>query len=208
MADTPLEELIERAIESRLRDLFTAGVGTVVSYDASAQRADVRLGMRRWAPSAEGAPVALEVPILPSVPVLLPRTGSAIVTFPVPAGTRGLVIFLDVPAGQWIRTGEVSDPDDLRLHHPTSAVFIPGVYPDPESTAQGSVDAWVVEAPEIHLGHPAALHVAIAELVATELSAIQTTLSTANAPSGGGPVTYGTPYSPGDVASTLVKVRE
>jgi len=95
------------------------------------------------------------------------------------------------------------------MHHPTSAVFIPGVYPDPDPAAQGSVNAWVCEAPEIHLGHPSALHVAIAELVASELDKIQTALNSANAPGGsGGPVTYGSPYVPGDVASTLVKVRE
>lgn len=46
--------------------------------------------------------------------------------------------------------------------------------------------------------------VALATSVKAELTKLQTTLSSAVAPSGGGPVTYSVPYSPGNVAATKV----
>jgi hypothetical protein len=46
----------------------------------------------------------------------------------------------------------------------------------------------------------------MSNLVLTELQKIQTTLNSATAPSGGGPVTYGTPYVPASVAASKVKI--
>lgn len=49
--------------------------------------------------------------------------------------------------------------------------------------------------------------VALANLVSNELTKIQTTLGTAVAPAGGGTVTYGTLYVPGNVAASKVKAE-
>lgn len=57
--------------------------GSIVSYDAASQTATVQ---PLYKPIHNGQPV--NMPQLFEVPVDLPRTGSAAVTFPIPAGTR------------------------------------------------------------------------------------------------------------------------
>ena len=93
------------------------------------------------------------------------------------------------------------------MHHPTSAVFIPGLYPDTESLDVATEpDTMILDADTIKLGATASFHVAIAEAVRGELDKIAAALNSANAPNGGGPVTYGSAYVPADVNSTRVKV--
>lgn len=123
----PSESDIADAREDALRlDLETAFPARVQSYDGSAQTADLVPLVRRQVPQPDGSHTMEELPVLPCVPVLFPRMGSAFVSLPVAAGDTGLVIVCSGAIGHWrAGDGEVSDPGDLRRHHPSHAVFLP-----------------------------------------------------------------------------------
>lgn len=193
---TTVQEVIARALESRLLDVWTATAGEVVTYDATARKADVRPTLRRPIFSKDGELVQEDLPIIPAVPVLFLRAGSTLITFPISSGTTGLLIFLHLPVDNWLVKGEASDATDLRLHHPGSAVFLPGLSPDTNATSQGADPALVLESTAIKLGANATAFAARADLVATELGKIATAITG-----------LGGSYTPAGVAASKVKVE-
>ena len=196
MPKTTVQEVIARALDSRLLDVWTATAGAVVSYDATARKADVRPVLRRPIPDEEGEIVQEDLPTIPAVPVLFARAGSTLITYPIAAGDTGLLLFLHLPVDGWLVKGEVSDATDLRLHHPGSAVFLPGLAPDTATTTQGTDPALVIQAGAIKLGAAATAYAARADLVAIELGKIQTAIAA-----------VGGAYTPAGVAASKVKVE-
>jgi hypothetical protein len=71
-----------------------------------------------------------ELPKLPNVPVLFPRSAAFSATWPIAKGDTVLVVFCSSAIGNWRESGDVADPGDLRRHDLSHAVAIPGVAPD------------------------------------------------------------------------------
>lgn len=182
-------EVIRRAIESRLGDVFTALPAQVKAYDGATQTADLILVVRRPLPSGEESePVYEDLPILPNVPVLFPRGGGGTVaiTWPLEPGDHVLVIFTTWSVAGWRVSGQVSDPLDGRAHHPGSAVALPGLAPSSQPLSQGSTPALVLEGSEIRLGKDAADFLAIAPKVMANLNIIKDAISGAAVTAGDG----------------------
>lgn len=130
MPETPtLAEVIRRAWDARMLDVHTSMPGMVVSYDAATQTADVQPMLRRPMRDQDGERVVEELPVVPGVPVLFPRTASAFVSLPIAAGDFVLLAFCEGSIDAWRGTGDVADPGDERRHNLSHAVAIPGVYP-------------------------------------------------------------------------------
>ncbi len=87
--------------EEILSSLHCALPGTVVSFDASAQTAEiqpaVKTGSMIW-------------PLLSDVPIFMP------VPFDVHPGDACLVVFADIDIDAWFDTGEASEPRSARKH--------------------------------------------------------------------------------------------
>lgn len=178
MRRVSLEEVISEAQESRLADVWTSGPGVVLSYDTAGRVATVRPLFQRPIEGPDGATIHETIPDLPSVPVLFPRAGASMITFPVPAETTGLLLFLTLSAGAWRRgpdDGKRALPSgDQRRHHLGSAVFLPGFTPDAKGWPAAEENALVIEAAEVRLGdHTATQFVALANLVKARLDTIQ-----------------------------------
>jgi hypothetical protein len=201
-------EIIRRALESRISDVWTCLPGRVESYDSATQTADVLPTVRRPVPQAdeEEPPIHEDLPVLPNVPVLFPRGGGYAITWPLQPGDHVLLVIATLSPQAWRTSGQPSDPGDLRLHHLGSAMAIPCLAPATTPLAQASQPALIVEGTEIRLGLGAVEYVALAAKVLTELQKIQITLSTALDGSSL-PVTYGTPYVPAAVAAAKVKAE-
>lgn len=169
-------EVVRRALESRLGDVFTTLPGRIQTYDTATQTADVALVVRRPLPTGEESdPVYEEVPVLPNVPILFPRGsgGAYAITWPLQAGDHVLVIFTTWSFASWRRTGETSDPGDLRPHHPGNAVAYPAMAPNDQALSQAAIPALVIEGTEIRIGKNAAQFIAMANKVLTELTKIK-----------------------------------
>lgn len=200
-------------MNSRISDIETAAVGIVVAYDPTTRTADVQLATRRPTPTEDGEIVNTDRNVLPSVPVMFPGSGSVNVTWPIDVGTTGLVVTLRYSAQTW-RASDGSlptDPVDVRAHHESNSVFFPGWKPDAAIVLGATQNAYVIDAPMVHLG--AAVPTAFAsndtllqaELgkVAAAIAAIAAVLNTAG-PVTGAPGTIA-PYVPAATAFTRVK---
>lgn len=220
-----LAEIIDRAITSRLADLFLPMPAIVQAfYPASTGQAaavDALPVVQRFVPTdSDGSLAAEDLPVVPNVPLVYPTGGGCRISWPLVPGDTVLLIPLYLAITQWRLSGLPSTAPnvDQGLHHLGNCVALAGLTADlgapPAVPSPGplTIDVGtgqvILAAGTVLLGAAdAAEAVALASKVANELSAIQTTLGSASAPSGGGAVTFGSPYTPGDVASTMTKAK-
>lgn len=199
-ASPELAEVVENALASRLEDLNVAAPGVVVSYDTAKQTAEVRLAWHRPTLDTDGGVVSEEIPPIPNVPVLWPRTASFSITAVLHPGDTVLLVFNTRSPTPWRRTGSTSAPEDLRIHGLGYPVAIPGYLPDTTPISDTDESIGVPGGLRLHFTETAieagtgASKVALAPLVAIELGKLQTALAAAP----GGPISY----TPGSVAST------
>lgn len=189
-ADVSLGSLLDTHGDRLFEDLAVAGPGRVESYDAEAQVADVTPLVRRRIPRESGELVSEAMPTIRAVPVAWPRAGNWFLHMPLAAGDTVLLVFCDRDPARWRRTGDQADPIDVRLHHLSHAVAIPGVYPRTRQLGDTPAGALVIGRDGgstirildnsmegtgvILVGTNAAQFVALANLVLAELQALWT----------------------------------
>lgn len=120
-----LEQVIKNAIEGRLTDVHTALPGEILSYDSTKQVCSVQPCIMRKYVNGK----IVKIPVINSVPVIHPRSGSAIIHLPLKAGDKVLLIFAERSIDIWKSAGGCVDPLDTRKHHFSDAIAIPGLYP-------------------------------------------------------------------------------
>lgn len=153
--------------------------GVVTAYDKTTQSASVHIVpcFRRKDPLTKTVE-PYQPPDIHGVPVAFPGAGDFSVTWPLAVGDTGMIFFSDRSMDEWKSVGGTdSEPQDLRRHNLTDAIFVPGLRSFAEAVPADGVDddAMVLGAPEIKLGSSAASDfVALASLVRTELDAIWT----------------------------------
>lgn len=170
--DTPdSAEVFRAAFDARMGNVHVAGFAKVTSYDAAARTANVKVGWKRAVPTdTEGEFATEEIPDLPALPVIHFGGAAAHLRVPLAAGDTVLVVVCDTDQATWLRTGEVSDPGDLRRFHLSHACCIPWA----KSVGPGARDLKVANA-EVGGTTDAA---ALADKVATELNLIAAALDT------------------------------
>lgn len=120
-------------------DQHVAIPGRVERYDAATQTADVVPLVRHPVPQPDGSYALEELPVVPSVPVVFPRTGRWMLTFPIVAGDTVQLLVNTAAIGHWrAGSGDVTDPGDLRRQHLAHAVAIPGLYVRRKALAHAS----------------------------------------------------------------------
>lgn len=148
-----LSEIVRRALESRVNDVHTCCPGQVQSYDSSTQTVNVLPMVTRPLPTLDDTTVYEKLPVIPNCRVAFPRSKKFSITFPLEAGDEGLLLFTNWDIATWLNTGQVSDPIDLRLHHPGNALFLPGVCSDPNVLATDpGTSALVLQGLDVRLG--------------------------------------------------------
>lgn len=152
--------------------------GTVVSYDSGACTADVRPGVRRAVPThVDGETVTEALPVVFAARVLWPGGSGGYLHVTLSPGDPVLLLCCDDDPADFLRTGDVSDPGDVRRNRPGHAVCIPGLSVKPDiglvaakAAIGGSTDAAAL----------ASFVRAQIVLVAAALDAIAEAVSTAN----------------------------
>lgn len=133
MAERPVDPDLVDVLEGREEDLLlrlnTATPARVQRYDAALQVVDAVPLVRGPVPRADGTYDHEDLPVVPSVPVVWPRVGAWGLTMALAEGDTGLLVCLESDLGTWrAGDGSVVDPVDLRRHHLSHAVFVPGLY--------------------------------------------------------------------------------
>jgi hypothetical protein len=126
MAGTSNAEVFAAVLESWGRELHFALPATVEKYDKAKQRVDVKLGVKRPMPNGRGGFSPEDMPVLPNLRVCFEVGGGFMVTVPIRKGDRGTVVFNDFSIAAYLKSGDPSDPGDVRAHHLGNAVFWPG----------------------------------------------------------------------------------
>lgn len=127
-----LATLMRDAMESRVSQVNTCMPGVVVSYDHTAQTANVRPALQRPMMTQTGAPMAERLPdVIPSCPVVFPRTaGGAVLHIPLKEGDSVLLLFTQWDMSEWRRLGGAHVETGAMTSHPLgSAVVIAGLFP-------------------------------------------------------------------------------
>lgn len=118
-----LSEPLRRALRQFSSEIFVSLPARVERYDHTQQRADVLPLLRRA--YADG--VTEDMPVIPDVPVIWPRSGGAQMTMPVKRGDTVMLVFADRAIDNWLSQGGNIEPNDRRQHDLSDAVAIPGL---------------------------------------------------------------------------------
>ncbi len=118
-------DVLRLAVGQRLRDLHVSMPGRVESYDAATQEASVQPLIKVALSDGKSA----TLPVINGVPVIWPRGGGAILSFPIQPGDTVLLVFGERSLDEWLQQGGEVAPADPRSHDLSDAVAIPGLYP-------------------------------------------------------------------------------
>lgn len=110
------EEAQRAALDGRQARIRTAIPGIVVSVDLVKQTVTVQPAIRGSVEQPDGSTLAVNVPVLPDVPICWPRAGGYAITFPVKPGDECQVIFNDRCIDAWWQSGGIGEPLEPRMH--------------------------------------------------------------------------------------------
>lgn len=119
-----LPEVIKKAIEQRLCDLYTSMPGEILSYNVDTGLATVQPLLKKKYFSEESS---TELPPITNVPVCFPRMGKSRIRFPVNTGDEGQLKWQMRSIDVWLKTGGRIDPLDPRKFNYSDCTFWPGL---------------------------------------------------------------------------------
>ena len=126
-----LYQLINEAVDTRLRGVFTAMPGRVVSYDPGRDSVRVQPLAQRYVPGEDpeaDAPTFETLPEISSAPLLRNSGGGFYFATPVASGDFVLLVFCYTGLDGFVVNGDVYAPGDQRVHSIRGAVAIPGLF--------------------------------------------------------------------------------
>lgn len=104
-------------------------LGTIQSFDATKQTAEVSLNVLRMVPNLDVQPPqykAVNYPLLVDVPVFINSGGTGYLTFPIQPGDTCLVLFNDRDIDNWFATGNTAEPNTQRTHDLSDGLALVG----------------------------------------------------------------------------------
>lgn len=120
-----LSEPLRRALRQASSEMHVSLPAQIEKYDYKEQRADVLPLLRRAYADGE----VEDMPVIPDVPVIWPRSGSAQMTMPVKRGDTVMLVFTDRSIDRWLAQGGNATPDEGRQHDLSDAIAVPGLVP-------------------------------------------------------------------------------
>lgn len=219
--EVTLPMILQDHFEGQMQDVHTCVPGQIVDWSASAQTATVQPMIRKPLRSSDGFIVYERPPAIKNVPCFVMRAGGFLISVPFAAGDPVWLMFSEQSYSEYLATGQVASPKDIRRHGTGYPFAMPG--PAPDASALQSVasdklvvgrdgdDAALLEISPglISAGATGTQFVALANLVSSELSAIKSALSSvAGGVAGGSTITGPNTYTgPGTIASSNLKAK-
>lgn len=132
-------EVLARLLDTFGADLRIAEPGIIETFDAAKQTVTVSIALKERT-VIDGNVTWEEIPTLVDVPIVLPRAGGYVVTFPIQAGDECLVIFGDKCMDAWWQSGGKQNPMELRRHDLSDGYAILGCWSQPRVVPNYSED--------------------------------------------------------------------
>jgi len=130
-----LDRIILDGIHAQLYDLHTWMPAQVIAVRGN-QSVDIQPMLKRQ--FKDGTVDAL--PPIQNVLVSVPRGSNYWIRLPVSVGDTGIALFCERSLDNWAVSGGVVDPQDVRKHDYSDAIFIPGIYPLNAQTPETNSD--------------------------------------------------------------------
>ena len=186
-----LVDAVRAAVDAGLANTRVSLVATVEGYDAARGVVNVRPDVPRL--GADGQPERW--PVLYELPVQFAGSSSVVMSYEIPSGSKGLIVFHDLPLDGW-KAGE-SEPRGRRSHALSDGVFVPGLAPSGDrSLASSGVELRVGVGPLDEVVRKADLQKAVNELW-NEINALTSRINThTHSGVATGPGTSGMPSTP------------
>lgn len=138
-----LTEILADTQEEARAGTLVCKPARVESYDHNTRKASVSPIIKEWRYNEDDAKVEEALPVIVNVPVCFPSAGGLSVTFPIPKGATGVIIFSDVGLDTWLAVGGAVSAGSERRHALSDAIFIPGVFPF--NSGKGGANGTAVE---------------------------------------------------------------
>ncbi|WP_047236639.1 Gp138 family membrane-puncturing spike protein [Chromobacterium subtsugae] len=122
------QQAIALAIDGAQAGLWTALPGIIQSFDSDAITATVQPAIQGIVQQPGGNYQAVNLPLLLDVPVVFPRGGGGVLTFPLTGGDECLVVFSSRCIDAWWQSGGVQIPMEMRMHDLSDGFALPGPY--------------------------------------------------------------------------------
>lgn len=110
------DEAIRVAMRGLQARIWTALPGEIVSFDAAKQTAVIQPTIQYEATAPNGSVTLLTMPVLLDCPVIFPRGGGCVLTFPLAAGDECLAVFASRCIDSTWQSGGVQPQAELRMH--------------------------------------------------------------------------------------------
>jgi len=127
MADktkTPLEQVIQTAIDSALKEIHTCLPAVVTKVNHAEQLIDAQITIKR-----KMAGELVNLPLLVNVPLRYWRSATFSITFPIEVGDHVRIIFAERSIDTWLTEGGIQNPFDVRKFSLSDAFAEPAMYP-------------------------------------------------------------------------------
>lgn len=135
------EESMRTALDGKQAEMWTALPGVIVSFNAAACTAQVQPTIQGSTQNEQGDSAAVNLPVLPDVPVIFPRGGNFILSFPIKEGDEVLVVFASRCIDSWWQSGGVQQPAEDRMHDLSDGFAIPGPFSQATAISDISTEA-------------------------------------------------------------------
>lgn len=117
--------VIQHVIADALSSVHTAFPAQIEKYDFTTAKADVKPLINAVYPDGS----TMELPVIPNVPVVWPRTSLGSISFPLQRGDGCLIVCSERSIDDWLLLGGNNNtPSDPRMFDLNDAIAIPGVY--------------------------------------------------------------------------------
>jgi hypothetical protein len=131
------EELVAVQHEAHQTTVWTALPGIIESFDPIAMTVKVQPATKGTLRAADGTVKVLQIPTLPDVPVVFPRGGGFVMTFPIAKGDECLLVFSSRSIDDWWQQGGVQTPNDTRMHDINDGFAVMGAFSQPNVVPGG-----------------------------------------------------------------------
>jgi len=120
----PLDVLLLDYIDGSLRETHVAVPAEITAVQAQ-DKVTVKILLKRKFKNGD----IVDLPLIPDVPVIMPRTQTSWVKLPLAIGDTGQLVVNERSIDKWKVSGGSVDPQDTRKHSFSDGVFYPGLYP-------------------------------------------------------------------------------
>ena len=139
------EEATRIFLDGRQVGIWTAIPGIIQSVDFTAMTCEVQPAIQAIIVDQNGVATPTDLPLLVDVPIVFPKAGGFLITFPMEEGDEVLVVFSSRCIDAWWQSGGVQQAMEARMHDLSDGFAIPGPYSQPACASIGAVSTTDVQ---------------------------------------------------------------